>query len=45
VFVIPAVLFFVTRRWCRALQAAEAVEGIHEEMEETLRARAPAGGG
>ena len=49
IWVVPAILFVVTRRWCRALQAAEQVEAIQEETEEELRsrARAPtaAGGG
>jgi ubiquinol-cytochrome c reductase cytochrome b subunit len=34
IFVIPAVLFIVTRRICRDLQAADRVEEIHEEAED-----------
>ena len=29
IWVVPAVLYVVTRRWCRALQVAEQVERIH----------------
>lgn len=37
--VLPLVLFFVTRRWCRALQAAERVEEISQQAEEESRRR------
>jgi ubiquinol-cytochrome c reductase cytochrome b subunit len=33
VWIIPIVLFFVVRRWCRALQAAERVEEIQAAAE------------
>jgi ubiquinol-cytochrome c reductase cytochrome b subunit len=33
IWVIPAVLFFVTRRWCRALQTSDRIEEIHEQAE------------
>ena len=39
IWVVPAVLYVVTRRWCRALQAAEQVERIHDRAEEEIRAR------
>jgi ubiquinol-cytochrome c reductase cytochrome b subunit len=37
--VVPVVAFLVTRRWCRALQAAERVEEIQHAAEEESRAR------
>jgi ubiquinol-cytochrome c reductase cytochrome b subunit len=37
--VLPVLMFFVTRRWCRALQAAERVEEIQDAAEEESRAR------
>jgi ubiquinol-cytochrome c reductase cytochrome b subunit len=39
IFVIPLALFFLTRRWCRELKAAERVAEIHEHAEEESRAR------
>jgi ubiquinol-cytochrome c reductase cytochrome b subunit len=39
IWVVPAVLYVVTRRWCRALQAAEQVERIHRRAGEEIRAR------
>ena len=45
VWVLPVVLFFVVRRWCRALGAAEAVQEIqHEAEREAERELALAGG-
>ena len=45
VWVLPVVLFFVVRRWCRALGAAEAVQEIqHEAEREAERELAHAGG-
>jgi ubiquinol-cytochrome c reductase cytochrome b subunit len=40
VWVIPALLFLVVRRWCRALQAAERVEEIQEQAEAEARVSA-----
>jgi ubiquinol-cytochrome c reductase cytochrome b subunit len=44
IWVVPAVLYVVTRRWCRALQAAERLEDDRSraegEVRERLRARA-----
>ena len=40
IWVIPAILYVVTRRWCRALQVAEEVEAIQESAEEEIRSRA-----
>jgi ubiquinol-cytochrome c reductase cytochrome b subunit len=37
--VVPAVLFVVTRRWCRALQVADRVEETQHEAEAESRAR------
>jgi ubiquinol-cytochrome c reductase cytochrome b subunit len=37
VWVLPILLFFVVRRWCRALQAAERVEEIQEKAEAEAR--------
>jgi len=42
IWVIPAILYVVTRRWCRALQVAEEVEAIQESAEEDIRSRAKA---
>jgi hypothetical protein len=42
IWVVPAILFVVTRRWCRALQTAEEVEEIQESAEEDIRKRARA---
>jgi ubiquinol-cytochrome c reductase cytochrome b subunit len=39
IWVIPALLYVVTRRWCRALQVAEQVEQTHERAEERIRLR------
>jgi ubiquinol-cytochrome c reductase cytochrome b subunit len=39
IWVIPAVLYVVTRRWCHALQVAEQVEGVHARAEEEIRLR------
>jgi ubiquinol-cytochrome c reductase cytochrome b subunit len=41
VFVVPVVLFFVTRAWCRALQHGDEVEAI-KEAAERARWRDPA---
>src|ERR671935_2169134 len=38
VWVLPAIVFVVVRRWCVALQAAEAVEHEHERAVEEARA-------
>jgi ubiquinol-cytochrome c reductase cytochrome b subunit len=35
IWVIPLLLFFITRRICRDLQAADRVERLQEEGEET----------
>jgi ubiquinol-cytochrome c reductase cytochrome b subunit len=40
IWVIPAILYVVTRRWCRALQVAEEVEEVQERAEEEIRSRA-----
>jgi ubiquinol-cytochrome c reductase cytochrome b subunit len=40
VWVLPILLFFVVRRWCRALQAAERVEEIQEQAEAEARVAA-----
>jgi ubiquinol-cytochrome c reductase cytochrome b subunit len=54
VWIVPVVLFFGVRRWCRELQQAEEVEHIREVAEEEGRAapapapvpaEEPAGGG
>jgi ubiquinol-cytochrome c reductase cytochrome b subunit len=37
VWALPILLFFVVRRWCRALQAAERVEEIQEQAEAEAR--------
>jgi ubiquinol-cytochrome c reductase cytochrome b subunit len=37
VWVLPVLVFFVVRRWCRSLQAAERVEEIQEEAEAEAR--------
>ena len=39
IWVVPAVLYVVTRRWCRALQAAERVEAVHKAAEEEISLR------
>ena len=39
IWVIPAILYVVTRRWCRALQVAEAVDQVHQCAEEEIRLR------
>ena len=39
IWVILAILYVVTRRWCRALQVAEQVEAIHARAEEEIRLR------
>ncbi len=39
IWVIPAILYVVTRRWCRALQAAERVEEVHARAQEEIRLR------
>jgi ubiquinol-cytochrome c reductase cytochrome b subunit len=45
IWVVPAILFVVTRRWCRALRAAELVEDRREAAERVVsdRRHAPAG--
>jgi ubiquinol-cytochrome c reductase cytochrome b subunit len=43
VWVIPAVLFFITRRICRELQAAERVEEVQHEAQEEAKADLAAG--
>ncbi len=47
IWVVPAVLFVVTRRWCRALQVAERVEETRRrgEQDADQRQRLPAAGG
>ena len=47
IWVVPAILFVVTRRWCRALQVAERVEETRHraEQEADQRQRLPAAGG
>jgi ubiquinol-cytochrome c reductase cytochrome b subunit len=47
IWVVPAILFVVTRRWCRALRAAELIEDRREAAELVVsdRRHAPAGGG
>jgi ubiquinol-cytochrome c reductase cytochrome b subunit len=42
VWVLPVLIFFGVRRWCRALQAAERVEEIHEQAEAEARLAAEA---
>ncbi|MGH2907886.1 MAG: cytochrome bc1 complex cytochrome b subunit [Solirubrobacteraceae bacterium] len=42
IWLVPAVLFVVTRRWCLALQAADRIEERREAAEERARHR-PAG--
>ncbi|HEX4011886.1 MAG TPA: cytochrome bc complex cytochrome b subunit [Solirubrobacteraceae bacterium] len=46
IWVVPAILFVVTRRWCRALQAAESVQARREAAEHAVdqRRRLPASG-
>ncbi len=39
IWVIPAVLYVITRRWCRGLQAAERVEEEREHAEEVVSER------
>jgi hypothetical protein len=39
IWVIPAVLFVVTRRWCRALRVAEEVEETQDRAKEEIRLR------
>jgi ubiquinol-cytochrome c reductase cytochrome b subunit len=39
IWVVPAILYVVTRRWCRALRAAEEVEKIRERAKEEIRLR------
>jgi ubiquinol-cytochrome c reductase cytochrome b subunit len=39
IWVIPAVLFVVTRRWCRALRVAEEVEKTQDRAKEEIRLR------
>jgi ubiquinol-cytochrome c reductase cytochrome b subunit len=41
IWVVPAFLFIVTRRWCRALQTAEKIEEEREAAEEHARRRMP----
>ena len=38
IWVVPAALFFIVRRWCRALQAADATEEARELAEEAVMA-------
>jgi ubiquinol-cytochrome c reductase cytochrome b subunit len=38
VWVAPIVLFFVVRRWCRGLQAAERIQEVQTRAEEEARA-------
>jgi ubiquinol-cytochrome c reductase cytochrome b subunit len=48
IWVIPAILFLVTRRICRELQEADRIEEIHEQAEQEAkreRQAAPAGAG
>ena len=33
IWVVPAILFFVTRRWCRALRLADTIDELHEAAE------------
>jgi len=42
VWVIPVVLYFVTLRWCRALQRAEEVEHVQHEAEREVAEAAEA---
>ncbi|HEY5431206.1 MAG TPA: cytochrome b N-terminal domain-containing protein [Solirubrobacteraceae bacterium] len=42
IWVVPAILFFTTRRWCRALQAARATEETREQAEHDVRHPQPA---
>jgi ubiquinol-cytochrome c reductase cytochrome b subunit len=42
IWVIPAILYIVTRRWCRALRVAEEVEQVQDSAETEIRARAKA---
>ena len=39
IWVVPAVLYVVTRRWCRALQVAEQVERIQTRAQEEIKLR------
>jgi ubiquinol-cytochrome c reductase cytochrome b subunit len=41
IWVIPAILFFLVRRFCRGLQAAEAVEAVQEQAEEEIERERP----
>jgi ubiquinol-cytochrome c reductase cytochrome b subunit len=41
IWLVPAILFIVTRRWCLALQAAEKLEEKREEAEEGARRELP----
>jgi ubiquinol-cytochrome c reductase cytochrome b subunit len=41
IWLVPAILFIVTRRWCLALQAAEKLEEAREAAEERARERLP----
>jgi ubiquinol-cytochrome c reductase cytochrome b subunit len=45
IWVLPAVLYVITRRWCRALQAAERLEDEREEAEHQVRERLAARAG
>ncbi|HEY3772448.1 MAG TPA: cytochrome b N-terminal domain-containing protein [Solirubrobacteraceae bacterium] len=41
IWLVPAILFIVTKRWCLALQAAEKLEESREEAEERARRKLP----
>ena len=45
IWALPALLYIITRRWCRALQVAERIEDERKRSEERVRdrLRAPAG--
>jgi ubiquinol-cytochrome c reductase cytochrome b subunit len=43
IWVVPAILFVITRRWCRALQAAEALEEDRARAEHEVQARQRSG--
>jgi ubiquinol-cytochrome c reductase cytochrome b subunit len=43
IWVIPALLYVITRRFCRALQSAERLEQEREQAEHQVRERAAAG--
>jgi ubiquinol-cytochrome c reductase cytochrome b subunit len=45
IWVVPALLFVLTRRVCRNLQAADVVEATHEQAEEEAKRRHAALGG